>query len=32
LNQAQHQPVAVVNYPNDYAFTRITEFKHMTGQ
>jgi UDP-galactopyranose mutase len=26
------QPVAVVNYPNDYDFTRITEFKHMTGQ
>jgi len=32
LNQPQHQPVAVVNYPNDYAFTRITEFKHLTGQ
>lgn len=27
-----YQPVAVVNYPNDYDFTRITEFKHMTGQ
>jgi UDP-galactopyranose mutase len=27
-----YQPVAVVNYPNDYAFTRITEFKHLTGQ
>jgi UDP-galactopyranose mutase len=26
------QPVAVVNYPNEYAFTRITEFKHLTGQ
>ena len=26
------QPVATVNYPNDYEFTRITEFKHMTGQ
>lgn len=26
------QPVAVVNYPNDYAFTRVTEFKHLTGQ
>src|SRR4029078_13676030 len=22
----------VVNYPNDYAFTRITEFKYLTGQ
>jgi UDP-galactopyranose mutase len=28
----QFQPVAVVNYPNDYEFTRITEFKHLTGQ
>ena len=26
------QPVAVINYPNDYAHTRITEFKHLTGQ
>ena len=26
------QEVATVNYPNDYAFTRITEFKHLTGQ
>jgi UDP-galactopyranose mutase len=24
--------VAVVNYPNDNAFTRITEIKHITGQ
>lgn len=32
LNQAQFQPVAVVNYPNNNAFTRITEFKHLTGQ
>jgi len=24
--------VAVVNYPNDYGFTRVTEFKHLTGQ
>ena len=32
LNQHQYQPVAVVNYPNDNAFTRITEFKHLTGQ
>jgi len=31
-NQECYQPVAVVNYPNDYDFTRITEFKHMTGQ
>lgn len=27
-----YQPAAVVNYPNDEAFTRITEFKWMTGQ
>jgi len=26
------QEVAVVNYPNEFDFTRITEFKHMTGQ
>jgi UDP-galactopyranose mutase len=32
LNTPQHQPVAVVNYPNDNAFTRVTEFKHLTGQ
>lgn len=32
INRPQYQPVAVVNYPNDYEFTRITEFKHLTGQ
>ena len=26
------QKSAVINYPNNYDFTRITEFKHMTGQ
>lgn len=26
------QAVAVINYPNDHAYTRITEFKHLTGQ
>jgi UDP-galactopyranose mutase len=31
-NVAQLQPVAVVNYPNDYSYTRVTEFKHLTGQ
>ena len=31
-NQELLQPVAVINYPNDYAFTRVTEFKHLTGQ
>lgn len=32
LNQPSFQPVAVVNYPNDNAYTRITEYKHLTGQ
>jgi UDP-galactopyranose mutase len=32
INTARHQAVAVVNYPNDYAFTRVTEIKHITGQ
>ena len=32
LNQEYLQPVAVVNYPNDHAYTRVTEFKHLTGQ
>jgi len=27
-----YQSVAVVNYPNEHAFTRVTEFKHLTGQ
>jgi UDP-galactopyranose mutase len=31
-NVTQHQPVAVINYPNDYAFTRVTEMKQVTGQ
>lgn len=29
---SQYQDVGTVNYPNDYEFTRITEFKHLTGQ
>jgi UDP-galactopyranose mutase len=32
LSRAFYQARAVVNYPNDHAFTRIIEFKHMTGQ
>jgi UDP-galactopyranose mutase len=32
LNQAQVQPVAVINYPNENPYTRVTEFKHLTGQ
>jgi UDP-galactopyranose mutase len=30
--QEHFQDVGTVNYPNDYDFTRITEFKHLTGQ
>ena len=29
---ARFQPVGTVNYPNEHAYTRITEFKHLTGQ
>ena len=33
LPQEQVQPVATVNYPDyDVPYTRITEFKHLTGQ
>jgi UDP-galactopyranose mutase len=32
LNTERLQPVAVVNYPNEHAYTRITEFKQLTGQ
>jgi UDP-galactopyranose mutase len=32
LPQEQFQAVGTVNYPNDYAYTRVTEFKHLTGQ
>ncbi|HEY9131805.1 MAG TPA: UDP-galactopyranose mutase [Dyella sp.] len=28
----QFQETGTINYPNDHAFTRITEFKHLTGQ
>lgn len=31
-HQAFFQGYASVNYPNDHAFTRITEFKYLTGQ
>ena len=24
--------MAVINYPNDHAYTRVTEFKHLSGQ
>jgi UDP-galactopyranose mutase len=29
---AWHHPVGVVNYPQDEAYTRVTEYKHLTGQ
>lgn len=29
---AQFQEAGTINYPNDYEYTRITEFKHLTGQ
>jgi UDP-galactopyranose mutase len=33
LNEERHQPVAVVNYPSpDVPYTRISEYKHLTGQ
>jgi UDP-galactopyranose mutase len=32
LDQEWHQPVAVVNYPQTEAYTRVTEYKHLTGQ
>jgi len=31
-NTNQIQAVGTVNFPNDYNYTRITEFKHLTGQ
>ncbi len=33
LDEEKHQPVAVVNYPDpSVPYTRITEYKHLTGQ
>jgi len=32
VNAEKLQPVAVINYPNDHDYTRVTEFKHLTGQ
>jgi len=32
IDREWHQPVAVVNYPQTEAFTRVTEYKHLTGQ
>jgi UDP-galactopyranose mutase len=32
LNESLHQPAAVINYPNEHLYTRVTEFKYLTGQ
>jgi UDP-galactopyranose mutase len=32
LDEEWHQPVAVVNYPQTEKYTRVTEYKHLTGQ
>jgi len=32
FDQEFHQPCQQVNYPNEYDFTRIVEWKHATGQ
>ena len=32
FDEAQFQPAAVVNYPNEHGYTRSTEFKYLTGQ
>jgi UDP-galactopyranose mutase len=32
LEREFHQATAVVNYPGSEPFTRVTEFKHLTGQ
>jgi UDP-galactopyranose mutase len=32
LNTPVYQQAPVVNYPNEYDYTRVTEFKYLTGQ
>jgi UDP-galactopyranose mutase len=32
LDHDQFQPATTVNYPNEHAYTRITEFKHILNQ
>ena len=32
LDVEWHQPAPVVNYPNEHEYTRVTEFKYLTGQ
>ncbi len=31
-NKERYQPEAVVNFPNEHLYTRVTEFKYLTGQ
>jgi UDP-galactopyranose mutase len=31
-NVETYQEAPVINYPNDYLYTRVTEFKYLTGQ
>jgi UDP-galactopyranose mutase len=32
VDKAVYQPAPVVNYPNEHLYTRVTEFKYLTGQ
>jgi UDP-galactopyranose mutase len=32
INKPVYQPEAVINYPNEHPYTRVTEFKFLTGQ
>jgi UDP-galactopyranose mutase len=32
LDTPVYQPAPVVNYPNEHPYTRVTEFKYLTGQ
>jgi UDP-galactopyranose mutase len=32
INAETYQPAPVVNYPNEHLYTRVTEFKYLTGQ
>ena len=32
IDNEYYQPTATVNYPNEHPYTRITEFKYLTGQ
>lgn len=31
-NIEKYQAVGTINFPNEYEYTRVTEFKHLTGQ